>query len=366
MSVFERLAVIEVGTKGIRLLVVQRRDPSLGMEVLESRGELGNLGEGLDQNHGRMRPENIRLSLDHVRDYLQMAESKNPDRIELVGTEVFRRATNVDEFRELLPTPLSLWILEPEEEAVGAFVAACWGLRDVRPGLGQLVVIDLGGGSLEVVGGLQGYSPLPLASVSMGAIGTLSLREAWMHGAKLPDSAQRLARYIEAEIGRHSQDFAAFRVPNGRDPTDPGKLLVAGLGSTVTDSAWVLNGKSLNRYKSKDVNGLSASHHNLQQLRNELLRTTGLSQVPASALTHGIKDPLGHQLGLAALLAVMDALGARTITACGTGLRFGLAYAFLHDIPLAIPRAGSEKETKRVEPGPTTLEPPPTVEGGDR
>ena len=45
MSEFERIAVIEVGTKGIRLLVVQRRNPPEGMEVLESRGELGNLGK---------------------------------------------------------------------------------------------------------------------------------------------------------------------------------------------------------------------------------------------------------------------------------------------------------------------------------
>ncbi len=91
MSEFERLAVIEVGTKGIRLLVVQRREPPLGMEVLETRGDLGNLGEGLDQNAGRMNPKNIQISLDLVRQFLSLAQAKNPDRIELVGTEVFRR-----------------------------------------------------------------------------------------------------------------------------------------------------------------------------------------------------------------------------------------------------------------------------------
>ena len=60
MSEFDRLAVIEVGTRGIRLLVVQRRDPPEGMEVLQSRGDLGNLGEGLDQNDGRMKPRTSR------------------------------------------------------------------------------------------------------------------------------------------------------------------------------------------------------------------------------------------------------------------------------------------------------------------
>ncbi len=342
MSEFERIAVIEVGTKGIRLLVVQRRKPPQGMEVLESRGELGNLGEGLDQNGGRMKPENIELSLDYVRRYLRMAQDREPDRIELVGTEVFRRATNVDEFREQLPKPLSLWILKPEEEAVGSFLAACWGLRSIRPGLGQLVVIDLGGGSLELVGGLQATPPLPLASVSMGAIGTLSLRETWLRGARSGEPEQVLRQYIAAEIASHAEDFAAFRGPSGAGSPSPTRLLVAGLGSTVTDSAWVLNGKSLNRYKSKDVNGLSASRPNLQRLRDELLKMSGLREPPPTSLSHGIKDMLGHQLGLAALLAVMDALGVEAITACGTGLRFGLAYAFLHKIPL---------EIARVDPG---------------
>jgi exopolyphosphatase/pppGpp-phosphohydrolase len=336
MSESETIAVIEVGTKGIRLLVVQRRRPPHGMEVLESRGELGNLGEGLDQNGGRMDPENIQLSLDFVRRYLQLAQSRDCDRIELVGTEVFRRATNVEEFREQLPKPLSLWILKPEEEAVGSFLAACWGLRNTRPAIGQLVVIDLGGGSLELVGGLHATPPLPLASVSMGAIGTLSLREAWLRGARASDPAQSLKEYIAAEIDRHADDFAAFRGPNGAGPAGATRLLVAGLGSTVTDSTWILNGKSLGRYKSKEVNGMSATRANLQRLRDELLTMTGLREPPPTALSHGIKDMLGHQLGLAALLAVMDALGAEAITACGTGLRFGLAYAFLHKVPLAI------------------------------
>ena len=336
MSESERIAVIEVGTKGIRLLVVQRRNPPQGMEVLESRGELGNLGEGLDYNGGRMKPENIALSLDYIRKYLKLAQSREPDRIELVGTEVFRRASNVEEFQDQLPNPLTLWILKPEEEAVGSFLAACWGLRNLRQAIGQLVVIDLGGGSLELVGGLQGNPPLPLASVSMGAIGTLSLREAWMRGVRSPDPEQNLHEYIASEIGSHSDDFAAFRGPTGAGPAGGTRLMVAGLGSTVTDSAWILNGKSLSRYKSKEVNGLCATRPNLQRLRDELLTMTGLREPPPSALSHGIKDMLGHQLGLAALMAVMDALGAETITACGTGLRFGLALSFLHEIPLAI------------------------------
>ena len=134
--------------------------------------------------------------------------------------------------------------------------------------------------------------------------------------------------------------FAALQCRSGGRAVRLTTGLVAGLGSTVTDSAWVLSGRPLSRYKSKEVNGLRVPRATLDRLRDKLMGTSRPNEpVPVGALSR-LKDPLGHQLGLATLLAVMDALGARRSTACGTGLRFGLAYAFLHGIPLAMPCAG--------------------------
>jgi exopolyphosphatase/pppGpp-phosphohydrolase len=348
MSELDRLAVIEVGTRGIRLLVVERRDPPEGMEILQSRGELGNLGEGLDRSTGRIRPDNIRASLEPVRRFLRMAQALSPDRILLVGTHVFRRARNVDAFRALVPKPLSLRVLTPDEEAAGSFLAACWGLREESLAHDPLVVIDLGGGSLEVVGGLQGNPPLPLASVSMEGMGTLAVREAWMRIADSSDPEQGLREYLDAELGRHTGAFAAFRHPPGERPGVSGKLLVAGLGATVTDVAWVLSGRPLSTYKSKEVNGLRALRPDLERLRVELLGKSQPGESAPSAIAHELRDPLDHQLGLAALVAVMDALGAPAVVACGTGLRFGLAYACLHDIPLAIAGTGGTAHHDRL------------------
>ncbi len=314
------------------------------MEILESRGELGNLGEGLDQNGGRMNRREHPAQPGLRSTVPQMAQSRDPDRIELVGTEVFRRATNVEEFRDLLPKPLSLWILKPEEEAVGSFLAACWGLRNVRPSIGQLVVIDLGGGSLELVGGLQANPPLPLASVSMGAIGTLSLREAWMRGANSPDP--------ERAFTNTSRPRSAA-MPMSSPRSEPRRGRADQCGEAPGGGAG-LDGDRLGLDPEREVaqsvqveGGQWPDPHrvlNLQKLRDELLRMTGPGEPPHHRrLSHGIKDVLGHQLGLAALLAVMDALGAEAITACGTGLRFGLAYAFLHNIPLEIARSAPDQ-----------------------
>src|SRR5205085_1812311 len=81
------------------------------------------------------------------------------DRVELVGTEVFRRAANVAVFRAGLPRGLALRVLRPEEEAAGSFLAACWGFRRTLPAEGNLILVDLGGGSTEVVAGVQGPAP---------------------------------------------------------------------------------------------------------------------------------------------------------------------------------------------------------------
>jgi exopolyphosphatase/pppGpp-phosphohydrolase len=343
----DRLAVIEVGTKGIRLLVAERRDPPEGMKVLESKGAQSNLGEGLKNNQGRMQRDNLHHSQALVREYQALANRFEPAQVVVVGTEVLRRAANLDEFRDGLPQSLALRVLQPEEEAVGSFLAACWGFRRDFPARGRLTLIDLGGGSLEVVGGMQGTPPLPLRSISLRAMGTLALREVWQRCAEPLHREVELARYIESGISEHATELAFFRLPQPKSQGAGGAVLVAGLGSTVTDSAWVLHRGNRQRYRSNLVHGLQVAVKDLEDLRRRLLEPSRAED----ALR--LPDPLGHQLGLAALLAMMRFLDVPVLSACGTGLRFGLAYAFLHGLSLTL------AETKS-SPGAAVLESPPT------
>jgi exopolyphosphatase/pppGpp-phosphohydrolase len=328
-----RLAVVEVGSKGIRLLVAERRDLPEGMEVLRSLGDRGLLGEGLEQNQGRMRRGNIERSLGLVRKFLGMTESFDPERVELVGTEVFRRATNVEEFRAGLPRGRMLRVLRPEEEAAGSFLAACWGFRHTLPKEGRLVLIDLGGGSTEVVSGVQGAPPCPQATVSMPSLGTLGLAGVWRRGSTLTHRDEELRQYLETELARQEEALARLRPAS--DAAVP--LLIAGVGSTVTDSAWLLKHNSRRKFRSDDVHGLVTGVTDLESLRRNLLVALHAGAVGRETLEDmGIEDAEGHQLGLAVLLALLHRLAAPAITACGYGLRFGLAYAFLNDIPLTL------------------------------
>src|SRR5262249_59134705 len=126
------------------------------MAVLASLGELGLLGAGLEGHAGRMQPENIGRSLAHVRAFLETARGLAPGRTVLVGTEVFRRAANVDDFRAGLPDALPLRVLTPDEEAAGSCVAACWGCRQQAATGAHLILIDLAAGTLQVAAGVHG------------------------------------------------------------------------------------------------------------------------------------------------------------------------------------------------------------------
>ena len=105
----------------------------------------------------------------------------------------------------------------------------------------------------------------------------------------------------------------------------------------MTDSAWLLKHNSRSKFRSGDVHGLPAGVADLEGLRRNLLAAQHLGAVGRETLEEmGIEDAEGHQLGLSVLLALLRRLDAPAITACGFGLRFGLAYAFLNDLPLAL------------------------------
>ncbi|MBI1915545.1 MAG: hypothetical protein HYS12_12550 [Planctomycetes bacterium] len=333
MSTASRLAVVEVGSKGIRLVIAEQRGPPEGMKVLRSLGDRGLLGEGLEQNQGRIRRGNIERSLALVRKFLGIAESFGPGRVELVGTEVFRRAVNVDAFRAGLPRGLTLRVLQPEEEAAGSFLAACWGFRDALPKDGRLVLIDLGGGSTEVVAGVQGAPPRPQSAVSMPGLGTLDLASVWRRCSVPARRDEELREYVEAKLAHHEEALACLRPASD----DAGPLLVAGVGSTVTDSAWLLKHNTRKQFRSDDVHGLRAGVADLEGVGRNLLAALHAGAVGRETLEEmGIEDAEGHQLGLSVLLALLRRLDAPAITACGYGLRFGLAYSLLNDIPLTL------------------------------
>ena len=145
-----RVAAIDCGTNSIRLLVADV-DPRAGTLVdLDRRMEVVRLGQGVDRT-GRLAPEALARTLDAARRYAQVIADLGATRTRFVATSATRDAENRDEFVAGVLDALGVEpeVVSGEEEAALSFRGATSTVAAVRPG--PYVVVDLGGGSTELV-----------------------------------------------------------------------------------------------------------------------------------------------------------------------------------------------------------------------
>ncbi|HET8615426.1 MAG TPA: Ppx/GppA phosphatase family protein [Actinomycetales bacterium] len=214
-----RVAAIDCGTNSIRLLVADV-DPDAGtLRDLERVMTVVRLGEGVDRT-GRLSGAALQRTFAAAQEYAGTCERLGVERLRFVATSASRDAENRETFvsgvRELLG-------VEPEvvpgtEEAELSFRGATREL--LADGLtGPFVVVDLGGGSTEVV---RGSSSVEAAlSVDIGCV-----RMTERHLAGDPPSPAQVAaarRDIEAALDR-----VADAVPLS------GASALVGLAGTVT------------------------------------------------------------------------------------------------------------------------------------
>ncbi len=140
-------AALDLGTNSCRMLIAQPKGSQL--HVVDSFSKSVQLGQGLEAS-GRMSRASMARAIGALKICQKKLSKHRVERARLVATEACRRATNGDEFIALVKreTGLELEIIKPEEEAQLA-VVSCAPLVSTRTE--QLLVVDIGGGSTELV-----------------------------------------------------------------------------------------------------------------------------------------------------------------------------------------------------------------------
>ncbi|WP_426309392.1 exopolyphosphatase [Cellulosimicrobium sp. E-16] len=232
-----RVAAIDCGTNSIRLLVADV-DPVSGTLVdLDRRMEVVRLGQGVDRT-GRLAPEALARTLDAARRYADVIAELGATRTRFVATSATRDAENRAEFVEGVLAALGVEpeVVSGEEEAALSFRGATSTVAALRPG--PYAVVDLGGGSTELVLG----TATPDAAFSMD-VGCVRLTE--RHLRSDPPTADEEAA-ARADV-RAALDEATAVVPLGEAAT-----LVGLAGSVTTVTAHALG---LARYDRERING---------------------------------------------------------------------------------------------------------------
>jgi exopolyphosphatase/guanosine-5'-triphosphate,3'-diphosphate pyrophosphatase len=153
-----------MGTNSTRLLVA---DVNGGrVKELERRSTVTRLGRGVDTTQ-QLATEAIGDVADAVGEYISVYEPLNPDAVMVLATSAVRDASNagafIAEFRERYA--LDARILTGEEEARLTYLGA---VADREPADG-ILVIDIGGGSTEIVVG-SGHEVSFHTSLQVGTV----------------------------------------------------------------------------------------------------------------------------------------------------------------------------------------------------
>jgi exopolyphosphatase/guanosine-5'-triphosphate,3'-diphosphate pyrophosphatase len=242
-----RVAAVDIGTNTVRLLVAEPGPGRRPAAILRAH-RVVTLGEGVDAS-GRFADVAIARTLAGLGDLVEIAGPV--DRIDAVATSATRDAANRDEFLDRAAAVLGVRprVIAGDEEARLAFAGATGGGGTV-----PVVVIDVGGGSTEVVFGTA--EPDLVASVDVGSV---RLTERVL--PERPSAPHRVDAALGWAIGR----FAVV------DPPAPPELAV-GVAGTFTALAAV--DAELDTYADEAVHGHRLLRRRLEGLVEELAGLT--------------------------------------------------------------------------------------------
>ncbi|WP_055403095.1 MULTISPECIES: Ppx/GppA phosphatase family protein [unclassified Mycobacterium] len=164
-----RFAGIDCGTNSIRLLIADMRDGGLRDVHRETR--IVRLGQGVDAT-GQFAPEAIARTRDALADYAALLRRHRVERVRMVATSAARDVANRDDFFAMTAEVLGAVVPGAVAEVISGAEEAALSFRgavgELDPATGPFVVVDLGGGSTEIV--LGGDAVVASYSADIGCV----------------------------------------------------------------------------------------------------------------------------------------------------------------------------------------------------
>jgi exopolyphosphatase/guanosine-5'-triphosphate,3'-diphosphate pyrophosphatase len=304
-----RLAAIDIGTNSIHMIVAQVR-PDLSFEVVDREKEMVRLGAGgLD---GRaMTPAAMTAGLAALSKFKRLADSHKVDEIIATATSATREAENGGDFLAAIrdQTGIDVRVISGTEEARLIHIAATYGV-DLEKRRG--VVIDIGGGSVEITLGAA-REPALAKSFKLGAI---RLAERFVRADPIARrDERRLCEYIEKAIGAHVDQIVAR-----------GYQRVIGTSGTILSLGAVALAAETG-HGVEDVHHRRVSAKAIHKLRKALVASDQAERLQMPGL-----DPRRADLavgGAVLLDTILRRLGAEEISLCEFALREGLILDYI-------------------------------------
>ena len=297
-----RLGVLDVGSNTVHLLVVDAHPGARPMAAYSHKAEL-RLADHLED--GRVTALGESRLHAFVAEALQVAEDKGVEDLVGFATSAIRDAANGDEVLARIEsaTNAQIRVLSGEDEARMTFLAA---RRWFGWSSGRLLVLDIGGGSLEIASGIDEE---PDVAVSL-PLGAGRLTRDWMaSGSPSGEEVRQLRKHVRAEIARSVGDVMRYGQPDHAVATSKTFRQLARIAGAAPSS----EGPYVTRIlRHADTTGWAGR----------------LPQIPRAerARLPGVSEGRAPQLPAGAIVAdaAMDLFGLSELEICPWALREGV------------------------------------------
>ncbi len=303
------IAAIDVGSNTIHLVVARVGEDAHSLDILADELDLTRLGADISAS-GRISQERGTRAIVVLREQVERARGLGAETLLGVATEGVRAAANGQEFlaRVRDEADLTLQLATGDQEAALTY----WGATStLPPSKERHAVLDLGGGSLEMVVG-EGTHIVWRVSVPIGS-GTL-------HDRYTPSDPPTVAELDQAEA-------AAMEALRPLDPPLPVENVTA-CGGTATTLVR-LAARALNS-PAASLSGTSGTMLSAGQLESllEILR----SYPAAEIARYGIQEARARLLGAGdvVLLSALRRLDKTALRVSERGIREGAILAYMH------------------------------------
>jgi exopolyphosphatase/guanosine-5'-triphosphate,3'-diphosphate pyrophosphatase len=306
-----RVAAIDIGSNSIRQIVADISADG-AIQVVDEMKAAPRLAAGLDR-HGALQPDAMTAAVESLTRMSVLARQLGAKRVDVVATSAVRDARNAALFlaRVKRETGLRVRVLDGDEEARLSFRSA---LAHFELGRGRTVVMDIGGGSLELAASADGLVDR-LASLPLGA---LRLTERFEPDKRGPKAVRKLRRVVRDAV-RPLLPLRDWRGAN-----------VIGSGGTFTN----LGGIYLARQgveTARSVHGTTVPRSELEHILEMLATMSSDERASVPGLNSGRVDII--VAGLAVAAEVMARLEAPSLTVSRYGIREGILLEAAHVAP---------------------------------
>ena len=191
-----RISAIDIGSNSIRQTIADV-SPTGTIRVVDEMKAAPRLGAGLYEK-GKLSEIAIQNAMGTLSRMATLANQLGVKRTEVVATSAVRDAANGEEFLRLVKseTGLKVRILHGEDEARLSFRSA---LAHFDLGVGRAVVMDIGGGSLELALSADGLVDR-LISLPFGAI---QMTQRYLGPGTKKKGLSKLRKHVRLELRRH-------------------------------------------------------------------------------------------------------------------------------------------------------------------